>query len=169
MISHLMNWTMLRPRRRPSRRCGWPGRICSEGHHDAPTGSPRLDLGAPPASCPACGRQQRVVIQALLHDVRRASSRPGAGGSYESHGDPTDHMWLCSTHRAAMQSLLGTPSSPGRPSASAHDQRVTKYRTMAQHYRARRSAAPTPPRMSRPGNERPGASAPQMSKPSIWS
>lgn len=86
---------------------------------------------------------------------------PALAGA-ESHGDPLDHMWLCHVHRSAMQSILGRPSSPGRPERSAHDQRADRYRSLR---RPHRDQGPTPPPPRMPSSSPPKPSPPRMPRP----
>jgi hypothetical protein len=86
---------------------------------------------------------------------------PALAGA-ESHGDPLDHTWLCHIHRSVMQSILGRPSSPGRPGDPPHDQRVKRLRGLSHRLSAARSQQPASPVMPRPAPGRPGASSPKM-------
>jgi hypothetical protein len=90
---------------------------------------------------------------------------PALEVSYESHGDPTDAMWLCQLHRSSMKSLLGTPSSPGRPPKPRTA--VDRARALVHHHR-RRSQQSAAPRMVRPTELRPGSAAPKMPKIGPW-
>lgn len=99
----------------------------------------------------------------------RVYSVPALEANYESTGSPLDHWWLCPSDRKRMVGLMGTPSSPGRPSAeppkSASQLRIEKYRRMSAAAAERRAQGP---KMPKPGSMRPVVSAPTMPRPSIF-